>query len=171
MGSPTSASLGGPAMKSRRCRYCRHEFIPDPRTPHQQVCRRKTCRRKRKTDSQARWLANSPDYFKGPDQYLRTKAWLAKHPGYLRRYRAKHPAYVAADNRKRRERKLRQKADMKDAILRREIGRIRGLSGADIQDTIRLRLDGILDVLPVLARADMQDSMAGHGPLSLPYSP
>lgn len=156
---------------SKRCVYCRRWFPPDPRTPHQKTCKRKRCRLKRKRDAQERWLADNPDCFK--ELYPNTKRWLAGHPGYLKDYRAKHPEYVAADNRARREREKRQRrrADIQDALPRREIARLRVLEGADIQDTIRRRLDGLLTVLSGPAPADIQVAIGPPAAPSLPWSP
>ena len=150
----------------KRCLFCGHWFRPDPRTGQEQkACFRKRCRAKRKREAQQHWLWDNPDYFK--DQYPRTKLWLAEHPGYLGRYRETNPEYVAADNRKRRQRKKRRqrRADIQDALPRREIARLRVLQGADIQDTTRLRLDGLITVLSHCQRADMQDDMVSTQPL------
>lgn len=156
---------------SKRCVYCRRWFVPDPRTPHQKTCKRKCCRDKRKREAQERWLADNSGCFEG--RYPNTKRWLAKHPGYLKKYRAKHPEYVAADNRARREREKRQRrrADIQDALPRREIARLRVLEGADIQDTIRRRLDGLLTVLAGAPSADIQVAIASPTGASLPWPP
>lgn len=156
---------------SKRCVYCRRWFVPDPRTPHQKTCERKRCRLKRKRDAQERWVASNPGYFEG--RYSNTKRWLAKRPGYLRGHRATHPEYVAADNRARRERKKRERrrADIQDALPRREIARLRGLEGADIQDTIRRRLDGLLTVLAGPPPADIQVAIGPPPAASLPWPP
>lgn len=161
-------------MKRKRCLYCDGWYTPDPRTAaFQTACGKKSCRKKRKSEAQKRWISNHPGFFRGPEHGLQQKAWLARHPGYLRNYRAKNPDYVAADNRKRRGRRLRQRrrrADMKDAMLRREIGRIQGLRGADMKDTIRLRLDELLVVLARPPRADMKDDIATHCIRLVPYA-
>lgn len=147
-------------MKPKRCLYCGDFFRPDPRTSFQKACPKPSCRQERKRQSQRQWSRENPDYFQG--RYANTKLWLAGHSGYLRDYRAEHPEYVAADNRKRGERKRRRRlrADIQDAIPRREIARLSALRGADIQDTIRLRLDGLITVLGRPLRADIQDSVA-----------
>jgi hypothetical protein len=150
----------------KRCVFCGRWFPPDPRTREEQKsCFRKRCRLKRKRQAHQQWLRDNPDHFK--DQYLRTKLWLAEHPGYLAGYRAANPWYVAADNRKRRQRKKRERrrADIQDALPRREIARLRVIQGADIQDTTRLRLDGLIGVLIHSPRADMQDAMVPAQPL------
>lgn len=161
-------------VPKKRCDYCGCWFQPDPRLgDKQKACHRKKCRHKRKREAHARWLADNPAYFKGSTHYHVHKEWLAK-PGnddYLPRYRATHPDYVAADNRRRSERRRLQKAreralrvsDMKDASHRREINRIRTLPLSDMKDTIRLQLDGLLDHLatcPWSPRADMKDAIA-----------
>ena len=162
-------------MKQKRCLYCGDWYTPDPRTAaFQKSCGKKACRQRRKSQAQDHWLDKNPNHFRGPDHYLQQKDWLTRHPGYLRRYRAKHPDYVVADNRKRRERKLRQKrqrTDMKDAMLRREIAKIRDIQGADMKDTIRLRLDELLVVLARPPRADMKDDIASRRAVLVPCSP
>lgn len=147
-------------MKPKRCHYCGDFFQPDPRASFQKACPKPSCRQARKQQSQRQWVRENPDYFQG--RYANTKLWLAGRPGYLRDYRAEHPEYVASDNRKRGERKRRRRlqADIQDAIPRREIALLSTLRGADIQDTIRLRLDGLITVLGRPLRADIQDSMA-----------
>lgn len=150
----------------KRCAFCARRFRPEPRIGEaQKACFRKRCRARRKRAAHQSWLRRNPGYFNG--QYSRTKLWLAKHPGYLGRYRAAHPEYVRADNRERRERKkrARRRADIQDALPRREIARLRVIRGADIQDTTRLRLDGLIAVLSHRPHADMQDAIAPAPPL------
>jgi hypothetical protein len=109
-------------------------------------------------------VAANPDVFQ--DRYPKTQQWLAEHPGYLRRYRARHPEYVAADYRarvERRRRARRQKSDIQDAIRRRKIEGIRTLRGSDMQDTIRRQLDGILTFLARPALSDIQDAIGIRG--------
>ena len=81
---------------------------------------------------------------------MNVKSWLAKHPGYLRRYRATHPEYVRQDNAARRLRKQKMKrfrADIQDGLLRRRIARIQTFKGADIQETLNLKVDGIIAMM------------------------
>lgn len=163
-------------MKSpqKRCFYCGRWFPPDSRTASfQKACFRQRCRGQRQKQAQAGWLARNTGHFQGHAHYLQQKKWLSK-PGnadYLRRYRASHPDFVAADNRRRTLRRRRQKvleegrrlSDMKDAIHRREIHRIQSLSASDMKDAMGIRLDGLLKHLatcPWSWRADMKDEMA-----------
>ncbi len=135
-------------MLPKRCPYCGATFEPKPNVAHiQKCCGKKRCKAKLKIDSQAYWVRENPNHFKG--EYPRTRQWLAEHPGYQRRYRAKNPDYVSRDNEARRQRRIqaRRRADIQDAWPRREIKRIQGVQGADIQDTYQLRLEGLLCVL------------------------
>jgi len=142
---------------TKRCYYCGRTYDPDPRTAaFQKSCSRAACRQARHDQAQGRYVAANPTIFQ--DRYPKTKVWLSKHPGYLRRYRTKHVDYVAADNRARVERKRRakrQRSDIQDAIRRREIEAIRRLRGSDIQDTIRRQIDGVLSFLGRASRSDI----------------
>lgn len=148
-------------MKPKKRCACGVWFAPYPQAWKTQKTCSKACRAQRVQELCCRWRKKNPDYFKG--RYLDTKRWLAKRPNYLRRYRAKHPQYVAADNEKRRERKLLRKyrrADIQNGSLRREIALIRTLRGADMQNTWQLRLDGLFDVLAGIPRPDIQNTSA-----------
>jgi hypothetical protein len=157
----------------KQCRFCGCWFRPDPRVGNKQIaCFRRECQQERHRQSDARWRANNPDHFQGRLHYLNHKNWLAK-PGnaeYLKNYRETHPAYVAADNRRRVERRRLQKArertlgvsDMKDAIHRREATRAWGVFMSDMKDAMRLRLDGMFEhmsMCPYPPLSDMKDSM------------
>jgi hypothetical protein len=69
---------------------CLKLFRPDPRNRrHQRYCSAPACRAASKTASQARWLAKpeNQDYFRGPVNAARVKAWRSRHPGYRRKGR------------------------------------------------------------------------------------
>ena len=75
-------------QRRRKCRHCRELFRPDPRNlRHQRFCSKPLCRRTSKAESQRRWLAkpDNRDYFRGPENVERVRAWRAAHPGYWRR--------------------------------------------------------------------------------------
>lgn len=156
-----------PSMK--RCLYCGRDYQPDRRTAAiQKSCSRAACRKTRREHAQASYLAANPDVFQG--LYPKTRAWLKRHPGYLRRYRARHPDYMAADHRsrvERRRRMRRQKSDIQDAMRRREIEEIRTLRGSDMQDTIRRQLDRVLTFLGRPALSDIQDAIGNRGPFGV----
>lgn len=74
--------------RRRKCRNCGELFRADPRNVHhQRYCSRARCRRASKCASQRRWLAKAAnrDYFRGPENVERVRAWRAEHPGYWRR--------------------------------------------------------------------------------------
>lgn len=147
--------------RKKRCRYCRDWFIPDPHAPHQETCSKPACRKKRKEAAQKNWVKKNPNYFN--NDYVRVKQWLKAHLGYLAKYRAAHPEYVAKDNqnrRLRRQRLKRRSADIQDAWRRREIERISAIKGADIQDTLGLKLAGIIGFLAHPVCADIQENIA-----------
>ncbi len=150
-------------MSEKRCKICKKVFRPAPRRwKKQAVCHRKKCRKQVKKDEQKRWLRKEAGYFR--DRYPTLKGhW--DYAGYLRDYRAEHPEYVAADNRARRKRRNRpeqgsaKSADIQELVLRRQkaVFAIRSRRGADRQDTVRLQLDGVLDLLGDGENADIQE--------------
>jgi hypothetical protein len=74
----------------RKCKCCRKLFHPDPRNRrHQRYCSAPACRGASKAASQARWLAapENRDYFRGPLNVARVRAWRSHHPGYWRKKR------------------------------------------------------------------------------------
>lgn len=132
-----------------RCPYCGDYYTPYIRAAGtQKTCGKAACRRKHKQEIQKSWVSRNPGCFRG--RYVKVKAWLAAHPGYLRLYRAAHPDYVARDDRARVERwrkHRRFRSDIQDGLLRRKITKIRAISYSDIQVGLRLKLDGILDLM------------------------
>lgn len=69
----------------RKCNCCRKLFRPDPRNHrHQRYCTAPACKAASKAASQARWLAapENQDYFRGPVNVARVRAWRSRHPGY-----------------------------------------------------------------------------------------
>lgn len=156
--------------RKKRCIICKDQF--PPYSGKQKTCRKKRCRQRHHRRLHQRWLNGNPGYFKG--RYPNTKRWLQRNPSYLKQYRKHHPDYVAADNHRRRQCRQRQQqrnADIQERSLRREIERIRGLRGADIQESLRLRLDGLFDFLAAPPRADIQESLAGTAGLGVSFPP
>jgi len=142
---------GGTAMRvpRKRCAYCRHWFQPDPRTAAaQKACPDPACRLKRKQEAHAKFLKDNPDYFHG--RYSQVKTWLDAHPGYLPAYGGAHPEYRLKNSQRERLRRLRLKlcpVHIQVTMLRRKARGLMDLRGVDIQDTIRLRLDGLLGAI------------------------
>ncbi len=95
-------------QRRRKCRNCGELFRPDPRNlRHQRFCSKSSCRGASKAESQRRWLAkpDNRDYFRGPENVERVRAWRAAHPGYWRRLSPntrsalqEHSLMQAADN-------------------------------------------------------------------------
>lgn len=74
--------------QQKRCVYCGRFFKPDNRIgDRQKSCKDKECQKKRKKESQRRWLETNPGYFRG--RYPNTKEWRSRHPEYQRQWRAK----------------------------------------------------------------------------------
>ena len=74
--------------RRRKCRHCGELLRPDARNlRHQRFCSKPPCRRASKAESQRRWLAkpDNRDYFRGPENVERVRAWRTAHPGYWRR--------------------------------------------------------------------------------------
>src|SRR5262249_54682589 len=74
----------------RKCKCCQKLFRPDPRNRHhQRYCAAPRCRAASKAASQARWLAapENRDYFRGPVNVARVKAWRSRNPRYWRKRR------------------------------------------------------------------------------------
>jgi hypothetical protein len=79
----------------RKCLNCGEIFDPDCRNMgRQHHCSKPECRRASKAAAQAAWLAKpqNSDYFSGPTQVARVRAWRAAHPGYGRGRRQASPA-------------------------------------------------------------------------------
>ena len=82
-------------MKRRaksKCLHCREFYLPDYRN-HSRLCycHKPECRRVSKAQSQRRWLSKpeNKNYFRGPENTQRVRAWRECHPGY---WRKKKPA-------------------------------------------------------------------------------
>lgn len=78
----------------RKCLHCEKFFLLDARNRRgQRYCRKRACRKASKAESQRRWLkqAQNRDYFTGPENAARVRAWQAAHPDYwkVRRKRAR----------------------------------------------------------------------------------
>lgn len=107
----------------KNCPYCGRLFYPDRRIgERQKSCPREACRKKRKEESQRRWVEANPDCFRG--RYENTKEWLQDHPGYLKAWRAKRRDI---------QDKIRRETPVKIMRLAVPVGLL-----GDIQDEIRL---------------------------------
>jgi hypothetical protein len=72
----------------RKCKCCLKLFRPDRRSRGRQFyCSAAACRAASKAASQACWLSKpeNQDYFRGPENVARVRAWRSRHPGYWRK--------------------------------------------------------------------------------------
>jgi hypothetical protein len=73
-----------------RCRHCRELFRADARNRgRQKYCGKPACRRASKAARQRCWLdqPQNHDYFSGPQNAARVRAWQRAHPDYWKRRR------------------------------------------------------------------------------------
>lgn len=149
-------------LKKKRCAHCRRWFEPDPRSIRgdderscQRYCSLSACRKARKKEAQAKWVAKNPDYFKGEVHKKDCRCWAQERPGYQKEYRAKNPSYVQANRRSQRLRDQRRYFLVKkDEIAQNPLGHLestRLLAQKNLvkKDGLRLPLEGILDFLIV----------------------
>ena len=137
----------------RRCPYCLHLFIPDPRRKEQQAtCGRQECRRKRKRQSDKEWRLHHQDYFRGI--YQQQKENYGTRAEYKKRYRRQNPDYVrrnAAFVKKYRERHrkaLSQHVSHTSCDLRLSLWKKTGsVSITHVSHTSLDRLRNILDIV------------------------
>lgn len=71
----------------KKCPYCRHWFIANPRLKERQIaCFNKECQKKRQRILWYKWRRENSDYFKNHYKtYM--KDWFKSHPKYLKKYR------------------------------------------------------------------------------------
>jgi hypothetical protein len=132
---------------SCKCLHCGEMFQVDARNRgRQRYCRKVPCRKARKADSQRRWLSKpgNADYFAGPDNAARVRAWQTAHPGYWKKRRrqrspllqdrskpqAPHPQPVAPQD---------DTALLQDRLIAQDTliaGLISHLAGSVLQDDI-----------------------------------
>jgi len=81
------------SSQRRRCPYCLHLFIPDPRRKERQAtCGNQECRQKRKRQSDKEWRSRHQDYFLGI--YQQQKEEYGTRAEYKKQYRQLNPDYV-----------------------------------------------------------------------------
>lgn len=128
-------------MKSKRCRYCKRLFIPEPRVgERQKTCGDPLCKKAHKVENNIRWRRKNPDYSR--NDYPRVKEWLDQHPGYLKQYRETHPEYV---------KKNREAQRLRDRSKKLRL---------DIQAEIKGQASEITDQLWNLPDVDIQDEIS-----------
>jgi hypothetical protein len=86
--------------RKRKCKHCKTIFVPDPRcVRRQRYCSTPQCRKASKAASQRRWhrQPDNRDYFTGPIQVARVRAWRQANPGYWRRQASRTPRALQDD--------------------------------------------------------------------------
>ena len=79
----------------RKCRCCRHWFMPQPHNAyHQRYCTQRGCRLASHRASQRRYNRKHPDRYKGSADVIRTQLWREAHPCYWRRTRRRHVFHI-----------------------------------------------------------------------------
>jgi len=151
-------------MRVKQCPYCQRFLTLNPRVRKQRkTCGRPSCQKALNRDNSAQWRQKNPNCHRG--DYPRVKAWLDRHPGYLKRYRETHPKYVQK-NCKTKKLKYRQKklrVDIQNKIKRQPseiIDQLWDLSHLDIQNEPSLQpleISCLLNTFPCL---DIQNSLA-----------
>ena len=137
-------------MTTRKCPYCHASFVPTPRGggKDQKVCKKPSCKKALKAESNARWRRENPDNWR--NDYPRVKQWLDQHPGYLKQYRTNHPEYVQKNREAQKQRDKRKKAHL------------------DIQARIKGQLPEITKQLRQLPDLDIQDAKTSQ-PLEMTF--
>lgn len=132
---------------SCKCQHCGELFQVHARNRgRQRYCGKAPCRKARKADSQRRWLRHpqNADYFRGPDNAERVRAWQAEHPDYWKQRRRK--ARVVLQDRSNAQPALGQRSTNQDEatvlqdVLAAQspvvVGLIAHLTGSVLQDDI-----------------------------------
>jgi hypothetical protein len=89
----------------RQCVCCKDSFRPDRYHPGQKFCCKALCQRYRRSAWQRDKLKADPDY--RTNQADSQARWKASHPDYWKGYRAAHPAYVERNRAMLRDRRNR----------------------------------------------------------------
>jgi hypothetical protein len=158
----------------RKCKCCHKLFRPDPRNRHhQRYCAAPSCRASSKAASQARWLAapENRDYFRGPVNVARVKAWRSRNPGYWRNQRCAGVAlqdFSLAQTIDSADKKasfagppLQDILSAQPAVL---IGLIAHLTGAPLQEEISRTTGRLLRLgQDILATSAAQTAMSARG--------
>lgn len=162
-------------QRRRKCRHCGELLRPDPRNlRHQRFCSKPPCRRASKAESQRRWLAkpDNRDYFRGPENVERVRAWRTTHPGYWRRSSPntrstlqEHSLAQAADN-------PNESASLTNAPLQELsraqplvlMGLIAQLTGATLQEDIASASRRLQHLANDILNASPERGPPGHAP-------
>jgi hypothetical protein len=153
-------------MKKKRCPHCQTYFIPHPSVnKRQRVCGKNECQKLRKANNNKKWRQNNPKHYRG--DYLRLKAWLDKHPGYLKQYRQNHPEYTQKNKKAQllRDRSKKLHLDIQAKLTRQHaeiINKLWDYSNLDIQAELTLKRIEITFLFSHLSHLDIQAEIDRH---------
>jgi hypothetical protein len=130
-------------VKKRKCKNknCSHLFVVSPKHPNQQYCSRKECQRVRKTKWEREKLVYDREYRKNKADSQ--ERWLAKKPWYWKKYREKNPDYTKRNRKKQKER------DQSKRALKSNESILKDLAKMDASNPENLMISGIYTLAPV----------------------
>lgn len=130
-------------MKKRRCKNknCRCLFVASPRHPNQKYCSREKCQRVRKTLWQKIKTANDEDYRKNKADSQ--ERWVAKKPWYWKKYRDKNPDYTNRNREKQRERDQSKRDQRANASIKKLLAKM------DASNAENHMISGMYTLIPV----------------------
>jgi hypothetical protein len=91
----------------RRCLTCGERFSPRPQNPGQRYCSKAACQQDRRRRWQSEKQRTDADY--RDNKRHAQQAWAAKHAGYWRAWRDRHPEYCERNRVQQEERNRRQR--------------------------------------------------------------
>lgn len=157
--------------RRRKCRNCGELFRPDPRNVrHQRYCAEPACRRASKAASQQRWLAKAGnhDYFRGPENVARVRAWRAAHPGYWRHTRRALQEHSLAQAAERQGKSAPLVASPLQELSRAQplvlMGLIAQLTGAALQEDIAYTARRLQHLAQDILNASPERDRRDHAP-------
>ena len=154
-------------MQAKPCPYCEKFLTINPRVRKQRkTCGSLSCQKALNRENSARWRQEHPDSCH-PD-YPRVKAWLDRHPGYLKRYRQTYPAYVEKNRQAQRlrDRRKRLNLDIRNKIKNQPpemVSQLWDSSHLDIQNVSELQPREITFLFSAFPCLDIQNSLDNKG--------
>ncbi len=152
---------------SRKCRHCGEFFVADVRNRRRQWhCAKEPCRKARKAETQRRWLSRpeNADYFRGPENVARVKAWRAANPKRRVRLAKKLVLQDILNVQPSKKRHVTDQDDssvLQDCFIAKDpalVGLIAHLAGTPLQDNIAEIIRRLDDRGRALTRSEPEPS-------------
>ena len=131
-------------MEPIPCCNCAEFFTPSPRHKNQIYCMKPECRRARKAAWKRNKRRTDPDY--RYNHKLANQKWARAHPGYWKKYRRDHPAYVERNRILQAVRNRRSRSQWD--------GSKRSIAKVDASILNKTSLVGQFYLVPVIAKVD-----------------